>query len=46
MIVISAATHGLQVQRFVATIPIKAAIAAPRTVILVKRQLPVVELTR
>ena len=40
MIVMGAATHGLQMQRFVATIPIKVAIDAPCTVILVKQQMP------
>jgi len=40
MIVMGAATHGLQVQRFMATIPIKVAMDAPCTVILVKQQLP------
>ena len=45
MIVMGAATHGLQMQRFVATIPIKVAIDAPCTVILVKQQLPFEQLT-
>jgi serine/threonine protein kinase len=40
MIVMGAATHGLQMQRFVATIPIKVAMDAPCTVILVKQSLP------
>jgi serine/threonine protein kinase len=40
MVVMGAATHGLQMQRFVATIPIKVAMDAPCTVILVKQQLP------
>ncbi|MDQ7744059.1 serine/threonine protein kinase [Hydrogenophaga pseudoflava] len=40
MIVLGAATHGLQMQRFVATVPIKVAMDAPCTVILVKQQLP------
>jgi len=40
MIVMGAATHGLQMQRFVATVPIKVAIEAPCTVILVKQSLP------
>jgi len=31
-----AATHGLQLQRFVATVPIKVAMHAPCTVMLVK----------
>lgn len=46
MIAIRAATNGLQVQRFVTTIPIKAAKDAPCTAILVKQQLAFVELTR
>lgn len=40
MIIMGAATHGLQVQRFVATVPIKVAMEAPCTVILVKSGLP------
>jgi serine/threonine protein kinase len=40
MIVMGAATHGLQMQRFVATVPIKVAMEAPCTVILVKQALP------
>ena len=37
---VGAATHGLQMQRFVATVPIKVAMDAPCTVILVKQTLP------
>jgi nucleotide-binding universal stress UspA family protein len=44
MIVIGAATHGLQMQRFVATVPIKVAMEAPCTVVLVKQQLPFAQL--
>ncbi len=40
MVVMGAATHGLQMQRFVATVPIKVAMEAPCTVILVKPTLP------
>lgn len=40
IIVMGAATHGLQMQRFMATIPIKVAMDAPCTVILVKQALP------
>lgn len=40
MIVMGSATHGLQMQRFVATVPIKVAMDAPCTVILVKQHLP------
>ena len=40
MIVMGAATHGLQMQRFVATVPIKVAMYAPCTVILVKQEGP------
>lgn len=40
MIIMGAATHGLQLQRFVTTVPIKVAMAAPCTVILVKQTLP------
>jgi hypothetical protein len=39
-----AATHGLQLQRFVATVPIKVAMRAPCTVMLVKQDKPFVEL--
>jgi hypothetical protein len=35
-----AATHGLKMQRFLATVPIKVAMEAPCTVILVKQALP------
>ena len=35
-----AATHGLKTQRFVATVPIKVAMDAPCTVVLVKQRLP------
>jgi len=40
MIILGAATHGLQLQRLVATVPIKVAMEAPCTVILVKQSLP------
>ncbi len=40
VIVMGAATHGLKMQRLVATVPIKVAMAAPCTVILVKQALP------
>ncbi len=40
MIVMGAATHGLQAQRLLATVPIKVAMQAPCTVILVKQALP------
>ena len=40
MIVMGAATHGVQMQRFVATVPIKVAMEAHCTVILVKQSLP------
>ncbi len=40
VIVLGAATHGLITQRFVATVPIKVAMDAPCTVILVKQELP------
>jgi nucleotide-binding universal stress UspA family protein len=36
LIIMGAATHGLQLQRFVATVPIKVAMHAPCTVMLVK----------
>ena len=40
VIVMGAATHGLKTQRFVATVPIKVAMEAPCTIILVKQSLP------
>jgi nucleotide-binding universal stress UspA family protein len=40
MLVMGAATHGLPMQRWVATVPIKVAMAAPCTVMLVKQALP------
>ncbi|MDR3451639.1 MAG: bifunctional serine/threonine-protein kinase/universal stress protein [Rhodoferax sp.] len=40
VIVMGAATHGLQMQHLVATVPIKVAMQAPCTVILVKQTLP------
>ena len=40
MIVMGAATHGLKTQRLIATVPLKVAMAAPCTVILVKQGLP------
>jgi serine/threonine protein kinase len=39
-IVMGAATHGLMTQRLIATVPIKVAMEAPCTVILVKQALP------
>jgi nucleotide-binding universal stress UspA family protein len=45
MIVMGAATHGLHMQRFVATVPIKVAMEAPCTVILVKSTLPFEQLS-
>lgn len=44
VIVMGAATHGLQLQRLMATVPIKVAMYAPCSVILVKQQLPFHEL--
>ena len=40
VIVMGAATHGLKTQRFIATVPIKVAMDAPCTIILVKQALP------
>ena len=40
LIIMGAATHGLQLQRFVATVPIRVAMHAPCTVMLVKAQKP------
>lgn len=41
MIILGAATHGLQLQRFIDTVPIRVARDAPCTVILVKEPAPV-----
>lgn len=46
VIVMGAATHGLKTQRFLATVPIKVAMEAPCTVILVKQALPFELLTQ
>lgn len=46
VIVMGAATHGLMTQRFVATVPIKVAMDAPCTVILVKQNLPFEQLAQ
>ncbi|KRD16621.1 serine/threonine protein kinase [Acidovorax sp. Root267] len=40
MMILGAATHGLQMQRFIDTVPIRVARDAPCTVILVKEALP------
>ena len=40
MIIMGAATHGLQMQRLIATVPIRVAMDAPCTVVLVKQSLP------
>ncbi len=44
LIIMGAATHGLSMQRFVATVPIKVAMHAPCTVVLVKEPLPFTQL--
>ena len=44
LIIMGAATHGLSMQRFVATVPIKVAMHAPCTVVLVKEPLPFAQL--
>ena len=40
LMVMGAATHGLHLQRFVATVPTRVAMAAPCSVLLVKQALP------
>lgn len=40
VIVMGAATHGLKTQRFLSTVPIKVAMGAPCTIILVKQAVP------
>jgi nucleotide-binding universal stress UspA family protein len=44
LLILGAATHGLQAQRFIATVPIRVAMRAPCTVILVKEPLPFTQL--
>ncbi len=44
LIIMGAATHGLSIQRFVATVPIKVAMHAPCTVVLVKEPMPFAQL--
>jgi len=44
MIVMGAATHGVQMQRVITPVPIKVAMEAPCTVILVKQTLPFAQL--
>jgi eukaryotic-like serine/threonine-protein kinase len=46
VIVLGAATHGLKTQRFIATVPIKVAMDAPCTVVLVKQALPFEQLSQ
>ncbi|WP_151447064.1 serine/threonine protein kinase [Lacisediminimonas profundi] len=46
LIIMGAATHGLPMQRFVATVPIKVAMNAPCTVILVKEPVPLTMVER
>ncbi len=46
MIVMGAATHGLHMQRWLATVPIKVAMDAPCSVILVKQSLPFAQLNQ
>jgi nucleotide-binding universal stress UspA family protein len=46
VIVLGAATHGLKTQRFITTVPIKVAMDAPCTVILVKQALPFEQLDK
>ncbi|AFU44285.1 protein kinase [Acidovorax sp. KKS102] len=46
MMILGAATHGLQTQRFFATVPMRVARDAPCTVILVKQALPFEQLAQ
>ena len=46
VLVLGAATHGLKLQPFIPTIPIKIAMEAPCTVILVKQELPFAQLAQ
>ncbi|RYF65154.1 MAG: serine/threonine protein kinase, partial [Comamonadaceae bacterium] len=45
MMVLGAATHGLHMQRFIATVPMRVARDAPCTVILVKQAVPFAQLS-
>jgi nucleotide-binding universal stress UspA family protein len=45
LMILGAATHGLQMQRLIATVPMRVARDAPCTVILVKQQVPFAALT-
>jgi eukaryotic-like serine/threonine-protein kinase len=46
LMILGAATHGLKMQRLVATVPIRVAMQAPCSVMLVKQKLPFSELER
>lgn len=46
LLILGAATHGLQMQRLIATVPMRVARDAPCTVILVKQQLPFTALSQ
>lgn len=46
MMILGAATHGLQMQRFIDTVPVRVARDAPCTVILVKQALPFEQLAQ
>ena len=46
VLVLGAATHGLKLQRLLATVPVKVAMAAPCTVVLVKQAVPFALLER
>jgi eukaryotic-like serine/threonine-protein kinase len=46
LMILGAATHGLKLQRLIATVPIRAAMQAPCSVMLVKQKLPFSELGR
>ncbi len=46
LMILGAATHGLKLQRLIATVPIRVAMEAPCSVMLVKQKLPFSELHR
>jgi serine/threonine protein kinase len=46
LMILGAATHGLKMQRLIATVPIRVAMQAPCSVMLVKQKLPFSELER
>jgi nucleotide-binding universal stress UspA family protein len=46
LMILGAATHGLKLQRLIATVPVRVAMEAPCSVMLVKQKLPFTQLNR